>query len=198
MLDNMIKVFLSLYINHSVCLVTEEKIYGELIAVTENDVVLSQNGQEKKFAFSELSDIRYIGEVTDYQTIRGGCVIDDMYEFALSELTDDELKDKIRYKEFECRISCHLVFQDNSIKAVDVQVEKVMHVIKEELLKEDSFLYFFTEGDACTGRLECDEESYYLVQEAVPEKRLLVRENISAITRAPKVQDNICAVKYSA
>jgi len=25
MLDNMIKVFLSLYINHSVCLVTEEK-----------------------------------------------------------------------------------------------------------------------------------------------------------------------------
>lgn len=197
MLDNMIKVFLSLYINHSVCLVAEEKIYGELIAVTENDVVLSQNGKEQKYAFSEINDIRYVGELTDYQTIRGGCVIDDMYEFELSALADDALKDKIRYKEFDCRISCHLIFQDNSIKAVDVQVEEVMHVLKEEILKEDSFLYFFTEGDACTGRLERDEEAYYLVQESSPEKRLLERENVSAITRAPKVQDNICVVlKY--
>jgi len=173
------------------------KTYGELIAVTENEVIMLQNGKEQKYAFPEINDIRYVGELTDYQTIRGNCVIDEMYGFELSELADDALKDKIRYKEFDCRISCHLVFQDNTIKAVDVQIEEVMHVLKEEILKEDTFLYFFTDGDACVGRLECDEESYYLVQESSPEKRRLARENVSAITRAPKVQDNICVVLKS-
>jgi len=98
---------------------------------------------EQEVELDDICDLRYVGKVTDYHTSKNTATIDEYLEF---EVADTELWEKLRYKEFECTVSAHLVLtkkQNGRMKvgAESVKLLEAQHVIYAPTLLDKVYLY---------------------------------------------------------
>ncbi|MBO5352366.1 MAG: ATP-binding protein [Lachnospiraceae bacterium] len=191
MLDSTVKNMLFLYVDHLVCLSMEngDRIEGELLAVEEDAVALLKEGEVKRYSFAELTDVRYVGNLTDYRTFAGTGEIDNTFVFDISACSDETIIEKIKYQEYNCTMSCHLVF-DMQIKAADIRVERFYHVRNMDILGKSNYLYTFTNGTCLSGMLMESGETYSLVCN----NRTIMEfdwKEVEDITRQPVINDEI-------
>lgn len=192
MLNDLVKNFLGLYMERSVVVIAEEKVYGKLVDVEDNEIVLQVGSEMNRYNLDTITDVRFVGKLTESKALHGEGKIDE-FTFNFSDNKDSSIVEMIKYKEFDCQLSCHLVLSDE-IKAVDVEMEEYAHVINENILVLDKYLYSFNDNTSLVGKLEVNEDGYCLVYGEGQERRDFKQNEIKDITRAPKVQDKISVV----
>jgi len=189
MLREDVKMYLALYMGHAVEWRTEGEEKHEGIFEDINDDFLTFSDKENnKYSIhvDELYDLRYVGNVTDYHTYDNSATIDNVFSF---QVGDDVLYDKLRYKEFNCRVRTHLKINENThkIHAYDVSLIEAEHYINEEILCKTEFLYK-RHGRWERGLLYKREDGECFLQS---EDHELKKNEIEDITRAPKTNDMV-------
>ncbi len=187
----MLKESLPLYHSHFVKAYLEngESVEGTLMIAAQGSLEIGEANYQQE----QLTDVLYIGEMTDYHTFQRSGVIDGAYRFAHEDCVNPQEFDSMKYHEQECRVSCHLEIRENAICATEVQIVSSTHVLNQNVLCRDKFLYTLEDGRKITGVLEMNGESFFVVQDnGVKEE--ICPESVEDITRAPVINDVVTVV----
>lgn len=159
-------------------------------------VSLGGGGEPRRLPYDEVGDLRMIGRTKGGASAKGWCRLYGIgacrgdYQFSL-EAAGKDIRESLRYGEFECEIDCHLEMDEASggLQALDVRLRRRWHSIFPDRMEGQVFLY----------RLR-DQRGYFpavLTQggEGPALERLdggsipLRPEEIADITRCPKAGD---------
>lgn len=163
-------------------------VEGLLQEIRENVLVMDILGEIREFVLDTLSDMECVGCITDYHTYKGTCEIDGIYE---CKVNNRQLFEKVRYLEFNCKVAFHVEL-NKIIRAKDVKLIEAVHILNEEVLGQDRFLYTLSGGERVVGILLKTEEGYCL-QDRCGGKYLLDTAKVADITRCPKINDFVIA-----
>lgn len=144
---------------------------------------------EEQIALDDVTDIRYIGTITDYHTSGNTATIDEVFGFSVEE--GSRLYEKLLYKEFTCQVSCHLCLNETGdrIVAEDVELVSYVHVLHPAILQGKKYLYQVQNGWK-SGILQMEEETGES-QIVLMDGAVVTPEEIMDVTRLPKVNDTV-------
>ena len=194
MLNETIRGLLFLYQNHFVRVDVEngEIIEGVMSEMSAESVTVDN----RKIILEEIEDLRYVGVLTDYHTYGMTGIIDNVYSFNIEKDSSAGLFEKIRYQEYECRVSCHFQIQDNAIKACDVLLLDEVHAINKEILTQEEFLYVLRDGSCRIGKMveQTGVSDTYMLIHNGREMGLIQVGDIADITRVPTINTTLTVV----
>ena len=175
-------------------------IYGTMVTSDEENVTLTTDKETALIAYEDIDDVEYTGILTDYQTHRRSGVVNGVFRFALSDvITGENITENpaelMRYKEFECGISCRLRLDEmrEKIEAYDVKLIRAEHVLNAGVLLEEKYLYKFEDNVWRIAVLTQREEEFVLLSAAGDGLAEADVKQIKDITRLPEINNEITA-----
>lgn len=176
----------SLYLNHKVQLTLQngECVHGILSSCHSDHLLLD----DTVYPITDISDLRLIGILTDYHTFRQSGQINRRYSFDLQHCRPEDAE-KIKYHEYSCTLSCHLIARKTRVQAVDIAVVEYTYIPNEKLLSESDFLYFLKDFTVQTGRLHTDDAGYALLSDGKADP--IDISSIDSVTRLPVINDRL-------
>lgn len=187
------KEMLFLYHSHFVCITLNngECREGIVTAIGDDSIVADKD----TLLLEDISDIEYVGFLTDFHTYNNFGEIDEVYTFEMADVVDEELIEMVKYHEYHCRVKCHLDLQDK-ICAKDVKIMASMHVLNQEVLSAGNFLYTMKDGSRRVGTLVKSESGYTLEYNGYPTCNF-VQTQVVDITRIPVINDYVMVITHT-
>lgn len=147
---------------------------------------------EEDYDLEQVCDVEFVGNVSDFHTYRGTGEVEGI-SFSLEDLEEGLSSDFILYGEFDCTVACHLVLSGAKIEAKDLKPVSCVHRIYEQELSRSDYWYKLGDGTVRAGRLKDGGDPIEL-ELTDGGSICLELADVTDITKAPSVNDHVCAV----